>query len=317
VLVGAALLAALPIVATCSDTRERLQEALKPVEEVDQKWRSDSTTIARGPDVLYRILPSPDGPKAIPVFTLGEAGLKRLRFGARGWRAFDVAAMSGGDSLYGVRNGRSAGAIPIERGMWERAPTLDSIPGCPVPVPAALLRSASVAGLRFATTRPRPAPMHGGSADNATVQRAVSATANFIAPRLGVSPSNLSRYSREVHVVPSAAGAAPTIVVVYDDPQSLPDSVAPMAERPRHLVIVMDEGTFGYKASFTYTSHGNRLTPPRLRFLDYLDTDEDGLVELFFGLTLPEYPLYTVVLRRYDDGWRELLRSPRERCDVI
>jgi hypothetical protein len=71
---------------------------------------------------------------------------------------------------------------------------------------------------------------------------------------------------------------------------------------------------YGYKPTFTYTTLGNRRSPPRYRYLDHLDVDDDGQSELLFGLQVDEAPLYTIVLRFQVDAWRELVRNERQRC---
>jgi hypothetical protein len=92
------------------------------------------------------------------------------------------------------------------------------------------------------------------------------------------------------------------------------DSVRPIGQRPRQLIVVLNQGVYGYKPTFTYSTLGNKLSPPRYRYLDHFDVDGDGTSELFFGLTIQGAPLYTIVLRYDTDAWRELLRNERQRC---
>jgi len=124
----------------------------------------------------------------------------------------------------------------------------------------------------------------------------------------------LPRYQREVYVAETGNGPRPSIVVVYDDPEVVADSVRQMGARPRHLVVVLDKGVYGYKPTFTYSTLGNKLSPPRYRYLDHIDVDDDGKSELFFGLNIKGAPLYTIVLRYEAEAWRELLRNERQRC---
>jgi hypothetical protein len=124
----------------------------------------------------------------------------------------------------------------------------------------------------------------------------------------------LPRYRRELYVAETGNGPRPTIVVVYDDPEVVADSVRQIGARPRHLVVVLDKGVFGYKPTFIYTTLGNKRSPPRYRYLDHIDVDDDGTSELFFGLRSTGAPLYTIVLRYEADAWRERLRNERRRC---
>jgi hypothetical protein len=86
-----------------------------------------------------------------------------------------------------------------------------------------------------------------------------------------------------------------------------------MAQRPRQFIVALDKGVYGYRPSFTYSTLGNALTPPRMRFLDYVDIDGDGKAEIFFGflyaaggsLTLDA----TTVLRYDNEAWREVLKE--------
>jgi hypothetical protein len=311
----ASLLLALLVLGGC----DRAREALRPSGDApaDPRWQADSTLVAGAPDVLYRVVPGPDGPRATPIFMIGAGGLKLLRLSNRGWRFFDLTAMSGGDTLYALRFGRTAGPAEVVRGMWERVPALDSVPGCPAVMPSALMRLSVKDGVRFLTTRPQPPLKHARLLQPGAVEAAIEGVPTLVAPPLGVSPSALARYRRAIHQVPSGAGADPTIVLVYDDPEVVADSANPIGERPRHLVIVMDKGIYGYKQSYTYSTLGNAKAPPRLEFLDYLDTDGDGMAELVFGVQRREFPHVLIVLRHEGGVWREVLRNVRERCDVL
>ena len=146
------------------------------------------------------------------------------------------------------------------------------------------------------------------------LQSALSLIPTLLAPAAGIAMSMLPRYKREIYVAETGNGSHPTIVAVYDDPEVVPDSILRMRARPRHMVIVMDKGVYGYRATFRYTTLGDKRSPPRYRYLDHIDVDGDGKSELFFGLMLKGAPLYTIVMRFEADAWRELLRNQRQRC---
>jgi hypothetical protein len=309
-LVGAALLAA-----GCADVRERLQA--RNQEPSDPRWVADSSLLAGDATILFRLVQSNVGPTAVPVFTIGPNGIRLLRMGDRGWRALDLQRMASGNTLYANRFGRTAGTAEFVRGMWEQAQPLDSLPGCPTLIPAGLMRLGVSDGVQLLTTRPLPPLRYDARLSPAELEQAIAPVPTLVAPTLGVSPGTIGRYRREVHQVVSGSGPAPTIVITYDDPDQVPDSIGPIGQRPRHLTVILDKGLYGYRTSYTYATVGNAKSPPRLRFIDYLDVDGDGLAELFFGVQLAKFPLYTVVMRFESERWREVLRNPRGRCDVM
>ena len=291
-------------------TADRVKNALW-ADQGDPVWQSDSTLLAAHPNVLFRVTRDLAGPRIVPLATLGPEGFRLFTLSDRGWRAFDLDYLHAGKSLMPYRGGRTLAATPSTRGMWEGTP-LDTIRGCSIMLPGAL---ASIPdGVEFFTSDTRPplkpvTPLAAGE-----LQTATDAIPTLIAPASGVSMSMLRRYRREVHIAETGNGPRPTIVVVYDDPEVVADSISPIGARPRHLVVVLDKGVYGYKPTFTYATLGNKRSPPRYRYLDHLDVDNDGKSELVFGLRIKEAPLYTIVMRYEVDAWRELLRNERQRC---
>ena len=277
----------------------------------DPVWQSDSTLLAPHPDVLFRVTRNGAASRIVPLATIGPQGPGLLALSNRGWRALDVAYLFGGQSLTPYRSGRPLAPVPLTRGMWE-GPPLDTMPGCSILLPGAV---ASIPdGVEFFTSGKRPAlkpvtPLSAGELRNA-----LEAIPTLIAPTAGIAMAMLPRYRRQVYVAETGHGARPTIIVVYDDPERVADSVRRTDTRPRHFVVVLDRGVYGYKPTFTYTTLGNRRSPPRYRYLDHLDVDDDGQSELLFGLQVDEAPLYTIVLRFQVDAWRELVRNERQRC---
>jgi hypothetical protein len=301
---------------------ERVKNALRPAEGGDQRWTGDSTLLASKADYLFRVRRTGRDVRVVPIATIGAQGFRPLYFSARGWRAFDVQYLQRGSKLTAYRAGRSAGAVELQRGMWEppSAP-LDTIVGCPSVVPSARAAVADGVGMLLNGAPPPLKPVKPLSAGE--LQEALATVPTLVAPTSGISGTMLARYKREVHVVNSGTSSAPSIVLIYDDPEQLPDSVAPIAQRPRHLVVVLDRGVYGYRPTFTYATVGNKHqnSPLRYAFIDYIDVDGDGRAELFFGthdsrvqavLNVPS--LYTVVLRFENEAWREMLRHNGSPC---
>ena len=300
----------LALFATACDTTERVKNALK-ADQGDPVWEGDSTVLASHPEVLFRVTRDSTGARIVPLATMGPQGFRLLSLSDRGWRAFDLDYLHAGKSLTPYRGGRALVAVTSTRGMWEGSP-LDTIRGCSILLPGAL---APLPGdVEFFTSGKRPPLKPVTSLSPGELQTAIDAIPTLIAPAAGISMSMLPRYERDVYVAETGNGPRPTIVVVYDDPEIVPDSVRQMGARPRHLVVVLDKGVYGYKPTFTYTTLGNKLSPPRYRYLDHLDVDDDGKSELFFGLKIKGAPLYTIVLRYEAEAWRELLRNDRQRC---
>jgi hypothetical protein len=189
------------------------------------------------------------------------------------------------------------------------------VPGCQVVVPHGL---ASVdKGIALLTSGKRTAPRAVRALSSGELQTALQKVSTLIAPTSGVSGSMLARYTRDVHVVNSGASDWPSIVVIFDDPQPLADSITPIGQRPRHLIVILDKGMYGYRPTYTYSTVANRRAPPRYAFLDYLDVDDDGKAEIFLGWRNPPTPLaamYTLVLHFENDAWRERLRYDGWQC---
>ena len=302
--VGLALLGA------ACDTTERVKNALK-AEQGDPVWQGDSTVLASHPEILFRVTRDSTGARIVPLATMGPQGFRLLTLSDRGWRSFDLDYLHAGKSLIPYRGGRAMSAVASARGMWEGAP-LDTIRGCTIMLPGALAPLPD--GVEFFTSGKRPPLKSVTSLSPGELQTAIDAIPTLIAPAAGISMSMLPRYQRNVYVAETGNGPRPTIVVVYDDPEVVADSVPQMGARPRQLVVVLDRGVYGYKPTFTYSTLGNKLSPPRYRFLDHIDVDDDGKSELLFGLKIKGAPLYTIVLRFEAEAWRELLRNERQRC---
>lgn len=300
----------LALVGAACDTTERVKNALK-AEQGDPVWQGDSTVLASHPEVLFRVTRDSTGARIVPLATMGPQGFRLLTLSDRGWRSFDLDYLHAGKSLIPYRGGRAMSAVALARGMWEGAP-LDTIRGCSIMLPGALAPLPD--GVEFFTSGKRPPLKPVTSLSPGELQTAIDAIPTLIAPAAGISMSMLPRYQRRVYVAETGNGPRPTIVVVYDDPEVVADSVPPMGARPRQLVVVLDRGVYGYKPTFTYTTLGNKLSPPRYRFLDHIDVDDDGKSELLFGLTVKGASLYTIVLRFEAEAWRELLRNERQRC---
>jgi hypothetical protein len=295
---------------------DRLKAAIRPSAGVDLRWQGDSTVLASKPEFLFRVKRTGNDVRVVPLTTIGSQGFRPLFFGNRGWRAFDLQYLQKGLKVTAHRDGRPAETVEMIRGMWEPpSDPLDTIVGCAILV--ANGRAQVPPGVTLMASSRRAAPRSVKSLSDGELQDALRKVTQLIAPTAGISGSNLSRYKREVHVVQSGVSEWPSILVVFDDPEPLADSVSPLGQRPRHLIVILDRGRYGYRQSYSYSTVANRKSPPRLVFLDYLDVDDDGRAELFFGLRNPPTEfntMYTFVLHFDNEAWRERLRLEAFPC---
>lgn len=306
------LIAAAALTSGC----ERIKAALKEetgTDPGDPVWQGDSTMLASNPGLLFRVIDHPKGRAVAPIATIGAQGFRRLTMGNRGWKALDLNYLQAGHTLDALRDGRVAGTIRMTRGMWNAGDQLDSLPGCPRVVPAGL---ADVpAGVRLAVAGPRPKLNPVTPLSDGELQAAIATIPTLIAPSSGISTSMIARYQREIHVMNTGINPRPSILVSYNDPEQVSDTLNPMTQRPRQFIVILDKGVYGYRPSYTYTTLGNELSPPRLTFLDYLDVDSDGKAEVLFGTKLNKQYETTVALRYENEAWREVLRE-LVRCQI-
>ncbi len=281
--------------------------------QVDSGWQSDSTFLSQSPTLLLRTVRSSEGVRAIPIASVGAKGLRALNFTERGWRALDVQMLASGRSFVPYRGSGALTPVSSGRGMWEGA-TLDSLRGCTLLYPAAQI--AVPDGVELLTSGRTPLVEKPASVGDGELQEVLNVVNTLVAPSAGVSLSKMSRYKRSVSVVGTGATPSPTIVVTYEDPEELPDSVTRIAERPRQLILVLDKGVYGYKPSLTIADVTTTRISPRRRFLGALDADGDGKAELYFGLanSVPRAELVTFTYRYTGDAWIADWEFTRTRC---
>lgn len=282
------------------------------------RWERDSAFLATRPTLLFRVIPNASGALTIPIASIGSGGITGLSLSAEAWRQVDETYMRSGQTLAVLRGSRVVDSMRMFRGMWQPgAAPLDSL-SCPVVVPvgrALKTGLASEALGAFATNGVRP-PLKTErlmSADE--INGALSNIGTLVAPSSGIPPGQLARYNRRITQVPTGINGGNTLVVEYNDPTPLPDSIPAFGERPRQFIVVLDRGNFGVRPTFSFSTVGSLRSPRKQVFLDYLDVDDDGVPELLFGLEDPgPFVAYTSVLRYQNDSWRETYRFDGNRC---
>lgn len=282
------------------------------------RWERDSAFLATQPTLLFRVVPDASGALTIPIAAIGANGISGLSLSAQAWRQVDRTYMQSGQTLAVLRGSRVVDSMRMFRGMWQPgAAPLDSL-SCPVVVPvgrALKTGLASEALGAFATNGPRPPLTSDRLMTSDEIERALSNIGTLVAPSSGIPPGQLARYNRRVTQVPTGINGGNTLVVEYNDPTPLPDSIPAFGERPRQFIVVLDRGNFGVRPTFSFSTIGSLRSPRKQVFLDYLDVDDDGTPELLFGLEDPgPFVAYTSVLRYQNDSWRETYRFNGNRC---
>lgn len=301
------------LLSTTACKKDRLKKLLGGDPRVDTKWGSDSSFLKSNAELLFTAFKTKNGIEVAPIGTIGPRGFRNVRLGDRGWRAFDIQYFRGEKTLEAYRAGASVGALPIKRGMWgDNQPALDSIPGCEVIVPSGL--AAVPEGVHLLTIHKRPPIAPSLPVSEAEVAEALRQASMLVATKKGIPIGKLPLYKRTVHMVNSGYGTKPTIVAMFDDPEIYPDTLLPDWQRPRHLVVFMDWAIWGYKATWTYSTLGNKGAPPRFRYLDFIDVNDDGKPEVLFGVQNATDPLFTIVVRRDRPVWIEETRQRGRRC---
>lgn len=272
----------------------------------DPIWQGDSTFLAARPSVVLRILDTNRGRFAVPVATIGANGFRRLRLSPRGWRAFDITYLHRGNSIRAVKRGVESTPVSMARGMWESGNALDTLP-CRNVIPAGLVDAKTDASLAVVNTEPKLKPV--SPLSSGELQEALATVPTLVAPSAGIPTSMLAKYKREMFELPTGTSTRPSILLIYTDPEVVSDTLSPLAQRPRQLVLILDRGVYGYRPSYKFTTLGNAVSAPKLNFLDMIDVDSDGKAELFFGFIYNKAYDGTFVLRFENDAWRETYRE--------
>jgi hypothetical protein len=292
---------------------DSIKDRLYPGQQVDGAWKRDSTMLASKPTILLRVVRGDSGTRAVPIATIGATGLQALNLTNRGWRALDLRVLNSDRPFVPYRDSDALPPIRAERGMWEGG-ALDSLAGCQSLYPASKVTVPDGVELLTSGTTPLRVQPNGISGDE--LQSVLNVVNTLVAPASGVPLSMMSRYSRSVAVVGTGVSPTPTIVVTYEDPEELPDSVTRFAERPRQLILVLDKGVYGYRPTLTIRDVSPTRIAPRRRFLGALDADGDGKSELYFGLgrRIPYGELVTYTYRSTGETWIPDWELTRTRC---
>lgn len=294
----------------CEKVKSRLYADNGP--PVDEAWKRDSAFVALEPRILFRAVRVGDQNLLMPIAVLANSNLRTLRMSKRGWNYLDLTALNSKQSVTPVQNGMAAAPAQIRQRMWENASQpLDTLTGCSNMIP--VIKAAMPAGSELAVINYKlPTDMKTLSASE--IEAALSGIPNLVAPTVGIKAAQLARYKRNVQQV-LRRDAPPAVLAEYHDESGVTDTGTVAARRPRHLVVVMEKGVYGYRAAWNYATTGAESDRPVLRFLDSFDVDGDGKSELFFSVPVPDGNSYTFLFQQKHDSWVEIWRRPPVRCD--
>ena len=233
-----------------------------------------------------------------------------------GWREFDRKYFREGQTYPTYRDGRLAGYVTVNRGMWTPE-ALYTLGQCRNVIPMASV-SLSDTGrtrttvLQFALTRadstPRPRPTMTPDSVRAIAKRlgyAAGATVEL-------SPEALDSLDFRALAIVTGARGHPTIVLSFIDPQG-GDAGRGMGNT-EHVFVVADNDGTGYVATFTHAWNGDAARAEFRAFVDHLDVTGDGVSEIITDVSVPGSETTTRVLSWRDGIWRESFTTRASWC---
>ena len=146
------------------------------------------------------------------------------------------------------------------------------------------------------------------------LQDAIRDVPLLVMPTVQISGAQIGQYVRTVRQIPRA-GADPAVLLEYHDESVLTDTGVVAQRRPKHVVIVLEKGVYGYRPSWVYKTTGKVNDLPILRLLDIMDADMDGRAEIFFYVNVSKSDSFVLAFHEGNDTWTEVWRRSPARCD--
>ena len=299
----------------CKGMRDKISEKLYPTDVPDDGvWRRDSTLIAKGPPVLYRVIRKKSDEFVFPIGLMNKGIPRILHLSKRGWAMFDIEMLHQGKEVTPVINGSAGSPVKLRQGMWEvSSAPLDTVPPNVCNSLVAIGKISMPPGVNIAVSNYK-LPTDMKLLSESAMLDAVSTVSTLVTPTLGIKPSVLASYTRVVRQIPRVGGE-PGVLVQYDDFRPVTDTSLVATRLPRHVVIVLEKGVYAYRPSWIYSTTGKDNDRPVLNFLAALDVDGDGKSEVIYGVDVPGGASFTVVFRQSNDSWKEFWRRSPQRCD--
>jgi hypothetical protein len=309
-----ALIATILVVAAGCDKTKAVLGLGKPPEPEGPPLEA-RLDLARRPDVVFQLFGERDDPRMVPVAAIVDGALKPIELTASGWREFDAMYTRSNRSYALYRDGAAIGEVRVRRGMWEpRDQPLYTLPGCPLvtPLSAVSLETsvrlsytiealAATPGIRV---QPKP-PVKSTKALEARARR----VAHEVARSAGIDTASLSPNGFNFVAINTGAGAAPTLVASYLDPES-----SDRNGTTSHVVIIADDAGAGYHPTFQHAASGPVSAAEFRRYVDHLDVNGDGIDEIMLEGWQFAGETFLAILGYANGEWREVFRGRSSWC---
>lgn len=269
------------------------------------------------PEVVFYVFGERSAVRMMPVLTLDGKLPAAINLDAEGWRRFDERYFRAGMTYPTYRDGRLAGTLTVQRGMWDEAEPLYTLPGCGqvVPMAAVTLSDTTGSGLvvsQFAMTRtdslsrPRPTML----ADS--VRAIARAAGQTIAGAVEITPAELDSLDFRAIAIATGAYARPTIVVSFTDPRG--GDLGPGRGHLQHAFGLADDSGSGYAPSYSHAVNGDAARAEVRGFVDHLDINGDSISEVLVDAATPGTETTTRVLAWRNGTWREVFSTRSSWC---
>jgi len=267
-------------------------------------------------DLVFHVFGEPGDTRMMPVLAVRDSALVVVNLDSAGWRQFDQKYFRQGQTYPTYRDGRLAGHVTVNRGMWDPE-ALYSLGQCRnvIPMASVSLSDTTRTGttvLQFAMTR-----------TDSTVRPRTTMTSDSvraIAKRLGhaagatveLSPEALDSLDFRALAIVTGAREHPTIVLSFIDPQG--GDAGRGAGNTEHVFVVADNNGTGYAATFTHAWNGDAARAEFRAFVDHLDLTGDGVSEIITDVSVPGSETTTRVLSWRGGIWRDAFATRASWC---
>jgi hypothetical protein len=243
-----------------------------------------SLDLAANPDLVFHVFGDRSAPRMLPFAAIRDSELVPITLSAEGWRAFDAKYFQPGATYPTYRDGRSAGTVTVQRGMWIGAP-LYTLPGCTNALPMATVAIVDTAPggytvEQFAMTRADTAPRVRTAMPADSIRAIAKRLGHEAGRRAGIEPGTLDSLDFRAIAITTGATPRPTIVLSFIDPRGGEGSGG---GRTAHVFVIADDAGSGYAASFSHTVNGDAARADYRAFLEHLDLTGDGVSELLLA----------------------------------
>ena len=269
------------------------------------------------PDLVFYVFGEREDARMMPLLTLRDRSPAPINLDNAGWLAFDERYFRPGLSYPTYRDGRPAGTVTVQRGMWEGGEPLYALAGCSnlIPMAAVTLSDTTGGGIvvsQYATTRPdstgRPRPTLSGD----SIRAIARLTGVGIGATVDITQNELDSLDFRAIAIATGALESPTIVVSFVDPRG--GDLGPGRGHLQHVFGLADDSGTGYAASYSHSVNGDATSAEVRGFVDHLDLNGDGVSEVFVDASRPGTETTTRVLAWRAGAWQEVFSTRQSWC---